>query len=124
MYEKEFCSKYEARVSPSGRPWRRVKPVPFSVFKEQGMTAFEQIQYQDVPMMDITMPEDRFRALLEHDHWLANAGLRCDTNFFNNYVMRVGNMVVDHEQECLLRNQYPALQLAWEKYQSLLRLCK
>jgi hypothetical protein len=121
-FVEEFCRKYDARVSPSAQPWRRTKPVPFSVFEEQGMAAFAQIQYQDIPMVEITMPEDRFRALMEHDHWLANAGLRCDTNFFNNYVMRVGNMIVDHERECRLRSEHSALQKAWEQYQIMLRM--
>jgi hypothetical protein len=118
---EEFCKKYEARISPSAQPWRRTKSVPFSVFEEQGMAAFEQIQYQDVPMVDITMPEDRFRALMEHDHWLANAGLH-DNQFFHNNVMRVSNMVVDHERECRLRAEHSALQKAWEQYQIMLRM--
>jgi len=120
---KEFCRKYEARVGPSAQPWRRTKPVPFSVFEEQGMVAFENIQYQDVPMVEITMPEDRFRALMEHDHWLANAGLH-DNQFFHNNVMRVSNMVVDHERECRIRQENPAVRSAWEKYQLLLGLVR
>ncbi len=117
----EFCRKYEARVSPSAQPWRRAKPVPLSVFEEQGMSAFQSMEYQQMPMVDITMPEDRFRALMEHDHWLANAGLNGNGHFHNN-VMRVSNMVVDHERECRLRAEYHALQAAWEQYQTILMM--
>jgi hypothetical protein len=120
-FVEEFCRKYDARVSPGAQPWRRTKPVPFPVFEEQGMAAFENIQYQDIPMVEITMPEDRFRALLEHDHWLANAGLNHNNHFHNN-VMRVSNMIVDHERECRLRSEHSALQKAWEQYQIMLRM--
>jgi len=120
-FVEEFCRKYDARVSPSAQPWRRTKPVPFSVFKEQGMTAFENIQYQDIPMVEITMPEDRFRALMEHDHWLARAGLN-GNGYLQNNAMRASNMVVDHERECRLRSEHSALQKAWEQYQILLRM--
>ena len=69
------------------------------------------------------MPEVRFRALMEHDHWLANAGLH-DNKYFTNNVMRVSNMVVDHERECRIRQENPAVQAAYEKYQMLLGLVK
>jgi hypothetical protein len=120
-FVEEFCRKYEAQVGPSAQPWRRTKPVPFSVFEEQGMAAFEQIQYQDIPMVNITMPEDRFRALMEHDDWLANVGLH-ENQLFRNIFMRVSNMVVDHERECRIRQENPAVRSAYEKYQTLLRL--
>lgn len=117
----EFCQKYQAEIRPSSRCWRRAVPVPYSVFEQQGMGAFDTREYQDIPMLDITLPEDRFRALMEHDHWLANAGLH-DNGHFTNNVMRVSNMVVEHERECRLRQQHPALQKAWEQYQIMLGL--
>ena len=118
---QEFCHKYQAEVGPSNRTVRRAVPVPYSVFQEQGMGAFDTLQCQHIPMVDITMPEDRFRALIEHDHWIEQAGLQ-ENQYFNNNVMRVSNMVVEHERECRLRNQHPALQKAWEQYQIILAM--
>lgn len=115
----EFCRKYQAEIRPSNRRVRRAVPVPYSVFEAQGTSVFDTRQYQDIPMLDITLPEDRFRALMEHDHWLANAGLH-DNGHFTNNVMRVSNMVVEHERECRLRQEHPALQKAWEQYQIML----
>jgi hypothetical protein len=117
----EFCHKYQAEARPSARRWNRAKPVPYSVFESQGMNAFETREYETIPMVEITMPEDRFRALLEHDHWLANAGLH-DNGHFTNNVMRVANMVVEHERECRIRQENPAVQKAWEQYQIMLGL--
>jgi hypothetical protein len=115
---EEFCRKYDARVGPSSQPWRRSKPVPFPVFEEQGMGAFENIQYQNIPMVEITMPEDRFRALMEHDHWLEREFRRNDGIVGNGAV----RLVREYERECRIRNEYPGVQAAWEQYQIMLRL--
>lgn len=118
---KEFCRKYEARVRPSTRHWNRIKPVPYPVFEEQGFDAFATRDYVTVPMVDITLPEDRFRALLEHDEWINQAGLH-DNSYFNNNVGRVANLVVEHERECRIRHENPAVRAAYEKYRNLLTL--
>lgn len=119
---KEFCYKYEAQVSPSSRPWRRPKRVPLDVWASDP-NVFKDIHhnYEDVPTVTITMPEDRFHALLEHDDWVSKAGLQ-GNNFFNNNVSRVSNMLMDHERECRLRYQHPGVQKAWEQYQIMLRM--
>jgi len=117
----EFCHKYQAQARPSSRPFRRAVLVPYSVFEAQGMDAFATREYETIAMVDITMPEDRFRALLEHDSWIERAGLQ-DNQYFSNNVSRVANMIVEHERECRLRCEHPALQKAWEQYQIMLGL--
>jgi hypothetical protein len=118
---KEFCYKYESIVGPSKRMLRRTVPIPFSTFQEQGFSAFDTREVKDIPMVEITMPEDRFRALLEHDAWVERAGLQ-DNGFFNNNVMRVSNLIVEHERECKLRAEHSAVQKAWEQYQIMLKM--
>lgn len=117
----EFSYKYNAQVRPSSQRWRRAIPVPYSSFKEQGISAFIEQDYETIAMVDITMPEDRFRALLEHDSWIENAGLQDNQHFANN-VMRVSNLIIQHERECRLRNQHTAVQKAWEQYQIMLKM--
>ena len=117
---KEFCHKYQAQVGQSRRTWRRPQSVPYAVFMEDP-DVFKIIECHDVPMVEINMPEDRFRALLEHDHWLERAGLE-DNRHFTNNVARVSNIVVEHERECRLRCEHPALQNAWEQYQIMLKM--
>jgi hypothetical protein len=116
----EFCHKYQAQVGKSTRVWTRRQSVPYDVWLADP-DVFKSITCQDVPMVEIIMPEDRFRALLEHDRWLERAGLNGNGHFHNN-VMRVSNMVVDHERECRLRAEHPAVQKAWEQYQIMLRM--
>lgn len=118
---KKFARKYEAQVRPSHQRWHRAKPVPYSVFDERGFNAFETREVETIPLVDITLPEDRFRALLDHDEWVSKAGLQ-DNNHFQNNVMRVSNLVIEHERECRIRQSNPAVKAAYEKYQTLLRL--
>lgn len=117
----EFCHKYQAMVGQSPRTWRRSQQVPYDVWLKDP-DVFKTIECEDVPMVEITMPEDRFRALLEHDGWIERAGLENNRHFTIN-VARVSAMVVEHEQECRIRHQHPAVQKAWEQYQIMLGLC-
>lgn len=118
---KEFCYKYDAYVTESGRMHRRAKRMPFKMWSESDPDFFQQFPYEEIRCVEIHMPEDRFRALLEHDDWVEKAGLQDNRHFANN-VSRVSQMVVDHDRECRIRNANPSVQIAYEKYQTLLRL--
>lgn len=115
----DFCHKYDAVIEPSRRSFRRAKRVPLDVWMKEP-DIFQQMPYEDIPTVSISMPEDRFRALLEHDDWISKAGLH-DNSFFNNNVGRVAQMVVDMEKETRIRHENPAVRIAYEKYLMLLR---
>jgi hypothetical protein len=93
----------------------------YKTWSESDPSIFQQIHYEDFKCVEIHMPEDRFRALLEHEDWVKHAGLH-DNKFFNNNVSRVSQMIVDHDRECRIRQENPAVKAAYEKYQTLLRL--
>ena len=116
---EEFCRKYEARVGESHRMHRRIDKLSPEFFK----TDFKDFQmpYRDVKCVEIHLPEDRFRALIEHDDWIAKAGLYDNQHFANN-VSRVSNMVLAHERDCRIRQENPAVQKAWEQYQILYKM--
>jgi hypothetical protein len=120
---KEFCHKYDAYVGPGSRIHRRSKRMDYRMWSESDPSIFQTIPYEDVKCVEIHMPEDRFRALLEHDDWIKQAGLH-DNSFFNNNVSRVSNMIVEHERECRIRQENPAVKLAYEKYLTLLNLVR
>lgn len=117
----EFSRKYEAYVGPSSRMRRRAKRMDYKMWSDSDPTIFQTIPYEDIKCVEIHMPEDRFRALLEHNDWVEKVGLQ-GNNFFNNNVSRVSNMIVEHERECRIRNENPSVRAAYEKYQTLLRL--
>jgi hypothetical protein len=100
---------------------RRAKRMDYKVWSDSDPSIFQTIPYEDIKCVEIHMPEDRFRALLEHNDWVEKVGLQ-GNNFFNNNVSRVSNMIVEHERECRIRNENPSVRAAYEKYQTLLRL--
>jgi hypothetical protein len=118
---KEFCSKYDAYVQDSHRMQRRVKRMPFQMWSESDPEIFQKIPYEEIKFVEVHMPEDRFRALLEHDEWLSKAGLY-DNSYFNNNVSRVANLIVQLERETRIRHENPSVKIAWEKYQTMLSL--
>ncbi len=119
---QEFCYKYEARCGPTGQPWRRVKRIPYDLYKEDPYI-LDTVQYTEIDTVRIEMPEDRFRALLEHADWVEKAGLQ-DNRHFSNNVMRVSELIVEHEAECKIRHENPAVKLAYEKYRMLLEMAR
>ena len=119
-----FCHKYDAVVGPSTRAHRRVKRVGYDEWRTNP-DVFDQLEYQQVPMVEVHMPEDRFRALLEHDEWLDNAAQSIpawQAGASNAAVSRAINLVDQHDEECRLRAQYPALQDLYQQYLSMLKL--
>lgn len=119
---QEFCYKYEARCGPTGQIWRRHKRIPYSFYQEDP-TIFATIDYTEVQTIRIEMPEDRFRALLEHADWVETAGLK-DNQHFANHVMRVSEIFIEHEKECKIRHENLAVKNAYEKYRMLLELAR
>lgn len=110
-----FCRKYDAVVGPSSQRHRRHRLV---TMQEWEADPFEPMPTWDVPMVEIHMPEDRFRALMEHDHWLEHLA-RTDDAWIGNGAV---NLVRKYERECRIRNEHPGVKAAWEQYQVMLRL--
>jgi len=114
---QEFCQRYDAVVGPSGRMHRRSRLVTLSDW-EKDFNKIRDLPHQDVPCVEIHMPEDRFRALMEHDHWLEREFRQGDQYIDSNAV----RIVREYERECRIRNEHPGVQSAWEQYQIMLRM--
>lgn len=118
----EFLVKYEARVEPIHERRCRAKLLNLKMWSESDNDLQQTMHYDEIKCVQIVMPEDRFRALIENDHWVRNIGYT-NNKHYRYSVDRVGIMIIQHEHECRLRHQYPALQKAWEQYQNTLALC-
>jgi hypothetical protein len=114
---QEFCGKYDAVVGPSSRMHLRSRRVAVSDWI-QDFHDIRTMPYEKVPCVEIHMPEDRFRALMEHDHWLERE-FRRNEEIIGNGAVR---LVREYERECRIRNEHPGVQAAWEQYQIMLRL--
>ena len=112
---KEFCHKYDAYVRESSRMHNRVKRASFAVWNDPEI--YNEVPYEAVRCVEVHMPEDRFRALVEHDEWLYKAQMR-------NYIVgnEASDIVEQHERECRIRHENPSIRLAYEKYQTMLAL--
>jgi hypothetical protein len=110
---EEFCRKYDAQVGASSQRRRRHRLVTMQEWEKD---PFEPMPTWDVAMVEITMPEDRFRALMEHDHWLEREFRQGD---ISNGAVRIAR---EYERECRIRHEHPGVQAAWEQYQVMLRL--
>lgn len=113
---KEFCHKYDAFVQPSSRMMRRHKREMYDKWRDNS-DIFQTIPYEDIKCVEVHMPEDRFRALIEHDEWLYKSQM-------SGYIK--GNEAIDiveqHRREVRIRHENPAAKIAYDKYQNILRL--
>ncbi len=113
----KFCQKYDAYVRESSRMHRRLKPVSYAVCSDSDPEIFETMPITEVKCVEVHMPEDRFRALLEHDKWLYDART-------SNYIkVKAAVYIVEqHDRETRIRHENPAAKIAYDKYQNILRL--
>ncbi len=114
---KEFCYKYNACVTDSSRMYRRTKRIDYKFWSESDPEIFQQIPYEEIKCVEIHMPEDRFRALVEHDEWLYNS--RMSSHMVGGEAIQI---VKQHDRETRIRHANPSVQLAYEKYQMMLNL--
>ena len=116
---ENFCKYYNAAIGPSSRVYRRPKipkvswdPMPPGFYDE-----YATVEYENVPMVQIEMPEDRFRHLIEfREKWQSILEQSEYPGDMHTKIWR------EFERESRLRAQYPALQDLWEQYQAMLAL--
>ena len=122
---EKFCRNYEARVERTGRYHRRAEPSPWrmSDYRETSSIADERfLHFVEVPLVAITLPEDRLGALVEHERRISD--ILGPGPYAGNKRQQVEHMIAEHEEECRLRYTNPALKKAWDNYQMLLKLVK
>jgi len=114
---KEFCHKYEAYVTPSSRMQRRSKRMDYRYWTANDQELFQHYPFEDIPCVEITMPEDRLRALVENKNWV---------NGYEEQYRRSGlSVLIDqHDEETRLRHQHPGVMDAWLQYQTMLNLVR
>jgi hypothetical protein len=103
--------------------------VPVKFGEDPADVLYQELPYQMVPMVEIHLPEDRFRALIEHDAFLDNNNhdrIRNSTTGSHVYydMMRAKSFIEEHETECCIRNENPSVYAAYEHYLTLLHLCR
>lgn len=122
---EEFCRRYEARVERTGQYYRRAEPSPWRVNDYPGTSVVKQADFMhitEVPMVSITLPEDRLGALIEHERRVTDM-IGPKPMYPSKYAV-LDNIIREHEEESRLRHTNPALKKAWANYQLLLSMVK
>jgi hypothetical protein len=123
----KFCKKYEAVCKPSSQYWRRTQSVPIKFGEDFDNVMYQELPYQTVPMVEINLPEDRFRALIEHDDFLSTfEHLKYSTtgSAFYDQTNHAKRIIEQHEEECRIRNEHLSVRAAYDQYLTLLNLCR
>jgi len=79
------------------------------------------LETETVRCVEVHMPEDRFRALIENKRWLDEHD---DRNRSFPHIHRVQKIIAQQEDETRLRHQHPGVMDAWQQYQVMLQLVK
>jgi len=120
----EFCRKYDASVQPSHKNRYR-KHLRFNNWQNYADTdVFETLplETETIKCVEVHMPEDQFRALLENKRWLDEFDDR--NRGYHPQIHHVQKIIAQHEDETLLRHQHPGVMDAWQQYQTMLQLVK
>ena len=112
----KFCYQYDATVKPSTQRHWRTQRVNYSDWSTDPSAMYAEQAYQNVPMVEITLPADRFQAMLEYNEWIEKTRINdeMDRRFFAH----------QQEEEIKLRHQHPGLKELYEQYQTMLQLVR
>jgi hypothetical protein len=107
----EFEKRYEAQIITSQRRYRRAKRVTLADIQAWyahaaggvPVVAPPSTEIEDVEMIEIVLPKDKLPDLLHSQDM---------------------HLYMKEREERKLREEYPALQSAWEKYQTILMMVK
>lgn len=122
---EQFCYRYDARIEQTGRYYRRAEPSPWRVNDYPDTSVVKQANFMnltEVPIVAITLPEDRLNALIEHEKRVTDM-IELKPMYISKYSV-LEHIIQEHEEESRLRHTNPALKKAWENYQMLLRMVK
>ena len=113
---KQFCSKYQAQAGLSrDKVYAKRLPVRYQDWLSQGGDIpFQQEVFRE-PMVEINMPQDKFRDLVERDRWVGQ--MEAEARYYKERYMQ-------EVEDDKIRHRNPTVKKAWEQYQMLLELAR
>ena len=119
---QEFCWKYDATIQPSHKKWRRAsKPVLNNPY-EDGPVYYQNMGYDDVPLVEIHLPTDRLMTLVDLEDFKDRLQRNIMSPIYSSGT--AFHMLREYEEECRIRHTNPAVQKAYEHYKMLLELAR
>lgn len=112
----KFCGNYKVRILNDSKRMAKYKPLNFQ-FPEDAdiIQSSVSVDYEKVYTLEI--PESRLNSLIEMEAQFYGSLRHQERDMFE-YLM------TKEREEHFLRNEYPAVKKAWERYSTLLNLCK
>lgn len=112
----EFLKRYDASAGLSRhKMYARRIPVRYNDWlKDGGPIPFEQ-NIEREPMVEMYIPQDRFRDLVEKERWVGK--VEQEAHYYKKRYMQ-------EVEDDKVRSRNPAVKKAWEHYQMLLELAR
>jgi hypothetical protein len=111
---ENFKSKYRAHVQPGTRRYAVPKRLSVTMTDEPWDLNFE---YENSVQIDMSKRD--FETLIGMEAYFKSM---LEDRDFHNYRGFANQLVEQHERELRIRNENPAVKLAYEKYQTVLRM--
>lgn len=111
-----FLKKHEATGELSNRRvYQRLQPVRYRDWLAEGSPMpFDQTVERE-PMVEINMPQHRFRQLVEREQWYSR--LEQESDYYKG-------IVEQYREDERVRDRNPAVAKAWRNYITLLELAR
>ncbi len=111
----QFLKKYQAEASLSkNKLYARPKPIRYQDWLIDGGIPFDQ-EIEREPLVEIYMPQDQFRDLVERDRWYGQ--LEGESRYYKERYMQ-------EVEDDKVRHRNPAVKKAWDQYKMLLELSR
>lgn len=110
-----FLRKFEASASISNQRYRRYKRIDYTDWIAHGSPIPTTTETEDEPMIDMTIPQHKFRDLIEREEYLS----RLEQDY--DYNQKIVNMLRADER---VRDDNPAVAKAYRNYLTLLELAR
>ena len=127
----KFERTFNAKIKPHTMRMPIGSPVPnWNRWYDNNDVFNTKFVVNDVPAVEITMPEECFETILEKvDETSPENREWQEYNYINKklgsgWVYRLLDLDEQHRHEALLQLSNPALKKAWDQYQLLLKLCE
>jgi hypothetical protein len=120
--EQDFYNQYDMQVRPSQRRLRRIDRVSQRMnawditVSDSAMYHLNAIQaIEDVECVEVLMPKDRLKGIFDYIQYAEHEFDKYETD---------RQLIARFEKDRLIRLQYPAVEKAYQKYVTLLELCR
>lgn len=120
-YQK-FYNEYDMQVRDSQRRLRRIDRVSQRMnawditISDSALYQFTAVQaVEEVACVDILMPRDRLQSIVDYIKYAEDASDKHETD---------RQLIARYERDRLVRLQYPAVEKAYQKYVTMLELCR